>query len=100
MAQVVLGTDMSSHFGNVAACLQRDQRQCRGSLSLSQADFKTLVEKLGNDTQEWHEEKAMQIGKEERLKDFRHVVCKLMTSLAHCIICRLCLDAERGEGGL
>lgn len=40
MVEVVLGTDMSSHFGNVA-------------------DFKTLVEKLGNDTQEWHEEKAM-----------------------------------------
>mmetsp|Transcript_8873 Transcript_8873/g.21201 ORF Transcript_8873/g.21201 Transcript_8873/m.21201 type:complete len:535 (-) Transcript_8873:51-1655(-) len=40
MVEVVLGTDMSSHFGNVA-------------------DFKTLVEKLGNDTREWHEEKAM-----------------------------------------
>ncbi|CAE7594550.1 Pde1c [Symbiodinium pilosum] len=40
MVEVVLGTDMSSHFGNVA-------------------DFKTLVEKLGNETREWHEEKAM-----------------------------------------
>eukprot|EP00913_Durusdinium_trenchii_P013601 g12771.t1 len=41
MVEVVLGTDMSSHFGNVA-------------------DFKTLVEKLGSDPTEWHHEpKAM-----------------------------------------
>lgn len=41
MVEVVLGTDMSSHFGNVA-------------------DFKTLIEKLGSDPAEWHHEpKAM-----------------------------------------
>jgi len=41
MVEVVLGTDMSSHFSSVA-------------------DFKTLIEKLGNDPREWHcEAKAM-----------------------------------------
>ena len=34
---MVLGTDMSSHFGSVAS-------------------FKTLVEKLGSDAAEWHHE--------------------------------------------
>ena len=44
MVEVVLGTDMSSHFGSVAS-------------------FKTLVEKLGSDAAEWHHEpKAVCLG--------------------------------------